>query len=79
MKDEKKVLGILAIVFGGIALIGSWVPILNNVSFFIAIISLILGVIALIVNRKKQKSACYCWNLFIYSFNHHCTCDSNNV
>lgn len=55
MKDEKKVLGILAIVFGGIALIGSWVPILNNVSFFIAIISLILGVIALIVNRKNKK------------------------
>lgn len=55
MKDEKKVLGILAIVFGGIALIGSWVPILNNVSFFIAIISLILGIIALIVNRKNKK------------------------
>ena len=55
MKDEKKVLGILAIVFGGIALVGSWVPILNNVSFFIAIISLILGVIALIVNRKNKK------------------------
>ena len=30
-------------------------PILNNVSFFIAIISLILGVIALIVNRKNKK------------------------
>lgn len=55
MKDEKKVLGILAIVFGGIALIGSWVPILNNVSFFIAIVALILGVIALIVNRKNKK------------------------
>ncbi|MCE2160230.1 hypothetical protein GPU32_06910 [Streptococcus thermophilus] len=55
MKDEKKVLGILAIVFGGIALAGSWVPFLNNGSFFIAIISLILGVIALIVNRKNKK------------------------
>lgn len=55
MKDEKKVLGILAIVFGGVALIGSWVPLLNNVSFYIAIISLILGVIALIVNRKNKK------------------------
>ena len=52
MKDEKKVLGILAIVFGGISLTISWVPILNNVSFYIAVISLILGVIALIVNRK---------------------------
>lgn len=55
MKDEKKVLGILAIVFGSIALIGSWVPLLNNGSFYIAIISLILGVIALIVNRKNKK------------------------
>lgn len=55
MKDEKKVLGILAIVFGSIALVGSWVPILNNVSFFIAIVALILGVIALIVNRKNKK------------------------
>lgn len=55
MEDEKKVLGILAIVFGGIALVGSWVPILNNVSFFIAIVALILGVIALIVNRKNKK------------------------
>ena len=55
MKDEKKVLGILAIVFGGIAIVGSWVPILNNVSFFIAIVALILGVIALIVNRKNKK------------------------
>ena len=55
MKDEKKVLGILAIVFGGISLTISWVPILNNVSFYIAVISLILGVIALIVNRKNKK------------------------
>ncbi|MDA5509274.1 CD20-like domain-containing protein [Streptococcus thermophilus] len=45
----------LAIVFGGISLTISWVPILNNVSFYIAIISLILGVIALIVNRKNKK------------------------
>ncbi|MCE2244241.1 hypothetical protein GPX22_04275 [Streptococcus thermophilus] len=45
----------LAIVFGGISLAISWVPILNNVSFYIAIISLILGVIALIVNRKNKK------------------------
>ncbi|MCW1006759.1 CD20-like domain-containing protein [Streptococcus anginosus] len=54
-QDESKVLGILAIVFGGIALIGSWVPILNNLSFMIGIVALILGVIALIVNRKRKK------------------------
>lgn len=54
-QDESKVLGILAIVFGGIALIGSWIPILNNLSFMIGIVALILGVIGLIVNRKKKK------------------------
>lgn len=54
-QDESKVLGILAIVFGGIALIGSWIPILNNLSFVIGIVALILGVIGLIVNRKKKK------------------------
>lgn len=54
-QDESKVLGILAIVFGGIALIGSWVPILNNLSFMVGIVALILGVIALIVNRKRKK------------------------
>ena len=54
-QGESKVLGILAIVFGGIALIGSWIPILNNLSFVIGIVALILGVIGLIVNRKKKK------------------------
>lgn len=32
MEQERKVLGILAIVFGGIALVGSWMPIINNLS-----------------------------------------------
>ena len=55
MKDEKKVLGILAIVFGGIAIVGSWVPFLNNGSFIVGLFALVLGVIALIVNRKNKK------------------------
>lgn len=54
--DEKKVLGILAIVFGAIALLGSWIPILNNVSFVIAIPAVILGIIGLVVNRKNNKT-----------------------
>ena len=53
--SEKKVWGILAIVFGGIALLGSWIPILNNGSFILAIVGLILGVIGLIANRKNTK------------------------
>ncbi|CAH1855741.1 DUF4352 domain-containing protein [Convivina praedatoris] len=54
-QDERKVLGILAIVFGGIALALSWVPIINNVAFFFGIIALILGLIALLINRKNKK------------------------
>lgn len=54
--SEKKVLGILAIIFGGIALLFSWVPIINNVSFFFGIIGAILGIIALIINRKNKKT-----------------------
>lgn len=56
MEQERKVLGILAIIFGGIALIGSWVPIINNLSFIIAILALILGIIGLFVNKKRPKT-----------------------
>lgn len=55
MKQERKVLGILAIIFGGIALLGSWMPIINNLSFVIAILALILGLIGLAINRKRPK------------------------
>ena len=56
MEQERKVLGILAIVFGGIALVGSWMPIINNLSFIIAILALILGIIDLFINKKRQKT-----------------------
>ncbi|WP_048765926.1 CD20-like domain-containing protein [Streptococcus cristatus] len=56
MQQESKALGILAIVFGAIALVGSWIPIINNLSFLVGILGLVLGVIGLIVNRKKQKT-----------------------
>lgn len=56
MEQERKVLGILAIVFGGIALLGSWMPIINNLSFIIAILALILGIIGLFINKKRQKT-----------------------
>jgi len=54
--EEQKVLGILATIFGVIALLGSWIPFINYLSFFIAIIALILGIIGLIVNLKKRKT-----------------------
>ena len=53
---EKKIWGILAIIFGVFALLGSWVPLLNNLSFIIAIPALILGIIGLIINRKNTKT-----------------------
>lgn len=52
---ERKVLGILSIVFGGLGLLLSWVPIINNFAFVLGILALILGIIALIVNRKNKK------------------------
>ena len=56
MQQENKVLGILAIVFGAIALLGSWIPIINYLSFFIGTIALILAIIGLIINQKTQKT-----------------------
>ena len=56
MEQERKVLGILAIIFGGIALIGSWMPIINNFSFILAILALIFGIIGFLVNRKRPKT-----------------------
>jgi hypothetical protein len=55
-QDEKKVLGIIALVFGSIALITSWMPFINNASAILAIVGFIVGIIALIVNRKNKKT-----------------------
>ena len=56
MKQERKVLGILAIIFGALALLGSWMPIINNFSFILAILALIFGLIGFAVNRKRPKT-----------------------
>ena len=56
MKQERKVLGILAIIFGALALLGSWMPIINNFSFILAILALIFGLIGLAMNRKRPKT-----------------------
>ena len=56
MKQERKVLGILAIIFGALALLGSWMPIINNFSFVLAILALIFGLIGFLVNRKRPKT-----------------------
>ena len=56
MEQERKVLGILAIIFGALALLGSWMPIINNFSFILAILALIFGLIGVLVNRKRPKT-----------------------
>lgn len=56
MKQERKVLGILAIIFGALALLGSWMPIINNFSFILAILALIFGLIGFAANRKRPKT-----------------------
>lgn len=56
MNEERKVLGILAIIFGALALLGSWMPIINNFSFILAILALIFGLIGFAVNRKRPKT-----------------------
>ena len=54
--EEQRVLGILATIFGAIGLLGSWIPFINYLSLFIAIVAFILGIIGLIVNLKKRKT-----------------------
>ena len=53
--EEQRVLGILATIFGAIALLGSWIPFINYPSLFIGIDAFILGIVGLIVNLKKRK------------------------
>ena len=57
MKQKKqKILGILAIIFGTLAFLGSWLPIVNILSFFLAIATLILGVFGIAINLRSRKT-----------------------
>ncbi|MDR0299748.1 MAG: hypothetical protein LBI13_06660 [Streptococcaceae bacterium] len=53
--NEKTVLGVLAIVFGGIGLFFSWIPIINILSTPLAVAGAILGVIGISLNLKRKK------------------------
>ena len=55
-QEEYKTLGILAVIFGAIALLGSWIPIINYLSLIIAVPTLILGIIGIVLSPKKQKT-----------------------
>ncbi len=54
-QKEEKILGIFAIIFGSLALLGSWLPIISVLSFFFAIISIALGVFGIGRNLKNRK------------------------
>lgn len=55
-QKEQKILGILAIIFGTLAFLGSWLPIVNILSFFLAIATLILGVFGIAINLRSRKT-----------------------
>ena len=56
MKEkEEKALGIFAIVFGSLALLGSWLPIISILAFFFAILAITLGVFGIGLNLKNRK------------------------
>jgi hypothetical protein len=48
-------LAIAGFVIAILAIIGSWIPILNNVSFFFAIIALVFGIIGFLAIRKGKR------------------------
>ena len=52
---EEKILGIFAIIFGTLALLGSWLPIISILAFFFAIIAIVLGVCGIGRNLKNRK------------------------
>ncbi|MCW0953042.1 hypothetical protein OIT44_03010 [Weissella ceti] len=55
-QNEKLVLPIIGIVLGSLALLLSWIPIINNFAFFLAIVALILTIISYFINRQGKKT-----------------------
>lgn len=52
---EEKILGIFAIIFGNLALLSSWLPIISILAFFFAIIAIALGIFGIGLNLKNRK------------------------
>lgn len=53
---EKKTLAIITLIIGILALLLSWVPRVNNFASDLATLAIILGVNAIIINRKNKKT-----------------------
>ena len=54
-QKEEKILGIIAIILGTLALLGSWLPIISILAFLFAIIAIALGVFGIILNLQNRK------------------------
>ena len=54
-QKEEKILGIFAIIFGTLALLSFWLPIISILAFFFAIIAIALGVFGIGLNLKNRK------------------------
>lgn len=55
-KPSKNVLGILSVVFAGVALIGSWIPLLNVFSIVLGFAAMVMGVISLVFVITKRTT-----------------------
>jgi len=54
-QKEEKILGIFDIIFGALALLGSWLPIISILAFFFGIIAIALGVFGIGRNLQNRK------------------------
>lgn len=55
-KNESIAISLIALIIGILAIVLSWVPIVNNLAAIFAIIGLIFGIIAVVINRKNKKT-----------------------
>lgn len=55
-QPKKNVLGILSVVFAGVALIGCWIPLLNVISMIFAFAAIIMGIISFVFVLMKKSS-----------------------
>lgn len=52
-EERKSGFATASLIFGILALLGCWIPILNNIAFFLAIIAIIFAIISLIKKASK--------------------------
>lgn len=55
-RNEDRLWGIIALILAILALMISWIPIVNNFGGVLAVIGIVLGGVGLFINRNSQKS-----------------------